>query len=73
MRTHDWIRYEIKVQGSLDSQWSEWFDGLSMISTESGETTLSGPVADQAALHGLLNKVRDLNLPLLAVYRVDPT
>jgi hypothetical protein len=64
--------YEIKVKGVLDSRWSEWFDGMTVRSDDAcGQTTLSGPVADQAALHGLLNKVRDLGLPLLAVRRFD--
>ncbi len=62
--------YEIRVKGVLDTRWSEWFDGMTVSSDDvSGETTLSGPVADQAALHGLLAKVRDLGLPLLSVYR----
>jgi hypothetical protein len=63
--------YEIKVKGHLDSHWSEWFDGLALTHEERGETTLSGPVPDQAALHGLLNKIRDLGLPLLAVNLVQ--
>lgn len=61
--------YEIRVQGVLDSRWSEWFDGMIIRTSEKGETTLSGPVADQAALHGLIAKVRDLGLPLLSVRR----
>ena len=61
--------YEIRVQGHLDQHWSEWFDGL-MISYESdGSTLLQGPLTDEAALHGVLIKVRDLALPLLAVSR----
>ncbi len=65
--------YEIRVKGALDDRWSEWFDGMTLRSDEtSGETTLSGPVADQAALHGLLAKVRDLGLLLLSVRRRDP-
>ena len=63
--------YEIRVQGHLDQRRSAWFDGLTMTHTENGETILAGPVEDQAALHGLLIKVRDLHLPLLAVMRVD--
>ncbi len=63
--------YEIRVQGHLDQRRSAWFDGLTMTHTENGETILTGPVEDQAALHGLLIKVRDLHLPLLAVMRVD--
>lgn len=64
--------YEIRVQGHLDQRRSAWFDGLTVTHTENGETILAGPVEDQAALHGLLIKVRDLHLPLLAVMRVDP-
>jgi hypothetical protein len=63
--------YEIKIEGHLDSHWSEWFDGLALTHEERGETVLSGPVPDQAALHGLLNKIRDLGLPLLAVKLVE--
>ena len=65
-------RYEIRVKGVLDSRWSAWFDGMRVTNDEPGETTLTGPVADQAALHGLLAKVRDLNLPLLSVRRLGP-
>ncbi len=72
MRAKDAAIYEIRVKGVLDGSWSEWFDGMTLSSDASGETTLSGPVADQAALHGLLAKVRDLGLPLLAVRRRDP-
>jgi hypothetical protein len=64
--------YEIRVRGVLDSHWSSWFDGLQVASDQAGQTTIAGPVADQAALHGLLAKVRDLGLPLLSVRRVDP-
>jgi hypothetical protein len=65
--------YEIKVNGVLDSRWSEWFGGMTVSSDDaSGQTTLSGPVVDQAALHGLLVKVRDLGLPLLSVCRREP-
>jgi hypothetical protein len=59
--------YEIKVKGHLDNRWSEWFDGLAITHEEDGTTVLAGPVADQAALHGLLIKVRDLGLPLVSV------
>jgi hypothetical protein len=65
-------RYEVRVQGVLDDRWSAWFEGLQVSSDERGQTTITGPVADQAALHGLLTKVRDLGLPLLAVRRLDP-
>ncbi len=63
--------YEIKVKGHLDDRWSEWFDALAVTHDESGNTILSGPIPDQAALHGLLAKVRDLGLPLLSVKRVE--
>ena len=63
--------YEIRVKGVLDSRWSEWFDGMTLSSDANGETTLSGPVADQAALHGLLARVRDLGVPLVSVRRRD--
>jgi hypothetical protein len=65
-------RYEIRVKGELDSRWSPWFEGLQLRSDESGQTTIVGPVTDQAALHGLLAKVRDLALPLISVRRIDP-
>ena len=64
-------RYQITVEGDLAAGWSAWFDGLRVTSDVSGRTTIAGPVADQAALHGLLAKIRDLGLPLLAVQRVD--
>jgi hypothetical protein len=66
------LRYEIRVRGALDSRWSAWFEGLTVTSDESGQTVIAGPVADQAALHGLLIKVRDLGLPLLSVRQLDP-
>lgn len=62
--------FEIKVKGHLDSHWSEWFEGMVITYDEHGHTILSGSVADQAALHGLLNKIRDMNLSLIAVNRV---
>lgn len=61
--------YHLRVTGHLDQSWSPWFDGLAIAQEANGETVLSGPVADQAALHGLLTKVRDLGLPLVAVTR----
>jgi hypothetical protein len=66
------VRYELRVEGVLDQRWSDWFDGLQISSEPGGVTVLSGPVADQAALHGLLAKVRDLALPLISVRRIDP-
>ena len=65
--------YRIRIKGRLDDDWSEWFDDLAVTHDENGETTLCGPVVDQAALFGLLAKVRDLNLPLLSVCRVAPS
>jgi hypothetical protein len=59
--------YEIKVKGQLDSSWSDWFDGLAVSPYEDGYTILSGPVPDQAALHGILARIRDLGLPLLSL------
>jgi hypothetical protein len=64
--------YEFRVQGVLDSGWSAWFEGLRVTSDRAGQTTIAGPVIDQAALHGLLAKIRDLGLPLLEVRRLDP-
>ena len=65
-------RCEIRVEGHLDPRWAAWFDGLSLSHERDGTTAICGPVADQAALHGLLQKVRDLGLPLIAVTRVEP-
>ncbi len=61
--------YHIRVKGNLDRRWSDWFDGFGITPQAGDETLLTGPVADQAALHGLLNKIRDLGLPLLLVKR----
>lgn len=69
---HEPSVYEIRVQGHLDARWIGWFDGLSFTHTGDGATVLAGPVADQAALHSLLRKVRDLGLPLISVVQVDP-
>ncbi len=65
-------RYEIRLQGHLDEQWAAWFGGLTLTWEDNGDTLLTGPVVDQAALHGVLRKVRDLGLPLLAVRRIEP-
>lgn len=65
--------YEIRVEGRLDSdRWSEWFEGMAVIAGTDGETVLLGPVADQAALYGLLARLRDLALTLLSVQRMGP-
>ena len=63
--------YEIRVKGTLDRKWSDWFDGFTITPQGNDETLLTGPVADQAALHGLLAKIRDLGLPLLSVKRLE--
>ena len=66
-------RREIRVAGVLDASWSAWFEGLVVTSdSQLGQTVIAGPVADQAALHGVLTKVRDMGLTLLAVQRVGP-
>jgi hypothetical protein len=64
--------YEIRVKGHLDAHWTAWFAGLEIANLENGEAVLSGEIADQAALHGVLAKVRDLGLPLIAVAHVEP-
>lgn len=62
--------YQIKVKGILDEQWSDWFDNLTITPHSDCDTLLTGPIRDQAALHGLLNKIRDMGLTLLSVKRV---
>ena len=64
--------YEIRIKGHLDDKWAAWFGGLTLTREDNGETLLTGPVVDQAALHGVLRKVRDLAMPLLSVTRVRP-
>ena len=66
-------RYEIRVQGHLDARWTSWLDGLRLTHEHDGTTTLRSPPLDQAALHGLLGRIRDLGLPLVAMRRVCPT
>ena len=63
--------YQIRIKGHLGDQWSDWFEGLTITLEEGGETLITGALADEAALHGLLKKVRDLGMPLLSVNRVQ--
>jgi hypothetical protein len=65
--------YEIRLHGHLDQRWSTWFDGMTLTSEDDGTTRLRGPVLDQAALHGLLGRCRDLGIPLISVAHIDPT
>jgi hypothetical protein len=68
------MTYQMRVKGHLETEWAEWFDGLTIVNEPNGEATLTGPVRDQAALNGLLNKVFGLNLELISVVRVtSPT
>ena len=64
--------YELRVKGHLDDRWSEWLGDLAVQRQQDGTTVLAGPIVDQAALHGVINRIRDLGLPLLAVNRVGP-
>jgi len=66
------VVYQIRLKGHLGSQWTDWFEGLTITLEDNGDTLVTGPVIDQAALHGLLKKVRDLGLPLLSVSPVEP-
>ena len=64
-------RYEIRLKGHLDNRWASWFDGLTLTNCADGSTVIHGIVVDQSALHGLLQKVRDVGLPLISVTRVN--
>lgn len=64
--------YQIRITGHLGSEWTEWFGGLTITLEDNGETLLTGPVVDQAALYGLLRKVRDLGMPLISIRRAGP-
>lgn len=64
--------YRITIKGQLDKSWAEWFENLDVINNDDGSTTLVGPIVDQPALHGILSKVRDLSLTLIALTRVEP-
>jgi hypothetical protein len=66
------VIYQIRLKGYLDSQWTDWFEDLTITLEDDGDTLLTGPVVDQAALHGLLKKVRDLGMPLVSVSPVEP-
>jgi len=65
--------YKVRIKGHLGSQWSGWFEGLNITLEENGITQLSGPVIDDAELHGILKKIRDLGMPLLSVNSFEPT
>jgi hypothetical protein len=65
--------FEIKIKGHFDTRWSDWFAGLQLTHLEADETLLSGPLPDQAALHGLLERIRDLNIPLISVTCAGPS
>ena len=64
--------YQIRIKGQLGRQWTDWFDGLTITALDNGETLLTGSVVDQAALHGVLKKVRDVGMPLLSVVGIKP-
>jgi len=66
------VIYQIRIKGLLSREWTDWFEGLTITLGEDGDTLLTGPVVDQAALHGLLKKVRDLGMPLVSVSPVEP-
>ncbi|MCO6450769.1 MAG: hypothetical protein J5I90_08270 [Caldilineales bacterium] len=71
-RQSEYDIYQIRLKGHLDERWTDWFDGLTITQEANGDTLLTGPVIDQAALHGLLRKVRDLGLPLQSVTHLGP-
>jgi hypothetical protein len=64
--------YQIRIEGHVGPGWADWFGGLAITPEDNGETLLTGPVVDQAALHGLLRRVRDLGMPLISAVRVNP-
>ena len=67
------MHYDIRVKGHLEARWAAWFDGLALINEDDGTTTITGQVVDQAALHGLLQKLRDVGIPLISVTPKTPT
>lgn len=69
---HQPMIYQIRINGHLGTEWTDWFGGLKVTQEDNGDTLLTGPVADQAALHGLLKKVRDLGMTLVSANRVEP-
>lgn len=69
---HGWSRYEICIKGHLSPRWTSRYDGMTLTAQDDGTTVIEGPIVDQAALHGLLNKLSDLGLPLLSVTQVNP-
>jgi hypothetical protein len=70
-RRSESVLHEIRVQGHLDDRWAQWAEGLTLVRSSDATTTLTVPLADQAALHGLLNRIRDLNVPIVSVRRVS--
>jgi hypothetical protein len=66
------VQYEIRVDGHLGSRWECWFDGMTLVPMDDGTTVLRGPIVDQAALHGVLQKLRDLGIPLISVAQLRP-
>jgi hypothetical protein len=67
------VQYEIRVDGHIDTRWAAWFEGLSLATEDDGTTVLRGSVLDQAALHGLLQKLRDVGIPLISLRRIEPS
>ena len=66
------MEYVIRIKGHLDDRWGAWFDGLSLVNEADGTTTIQGPIQDQAALHGLLQKLRDVGVPLISLTQAQP-
>ena len=69
----DTDEYEIRVEGHLDPRWAAWFDGLELTAEDDGTTVIRGPVVDQAALHGVLHKLRDIGIPLISLTQLPPS